>query len=120
MANKDIETKADIEHWVRLFYAELLTDAEMKLIFAHLDFEKHIPHIVQFWALVVLDEPGYTTNVFDKHVHLPIKDHHFDTWLNAFENVTKRLYTGAKADLAVQRAHVIAYTFRNKLNLKDR
>jgi hemoglobin len=111
----DIETKKDIEHLVRKFYDALLEDAEMQEIFKGLDFEKHIPHIVQFWALVLLDEAGYTTNVFDKHLHLPIEEHHFDIWLETFEKVGRELFQGVKIELAIQRAHLIAYTFKNKL-----
>ncbi len=111
----DITSKTDIEKWIRAFYKELLLNEEMQLVFEGLDFEKHIPHIVQFWALVLLDEEGYTTNVFDKHIHLPIKEHHFDTWLTAFEKVSRQLFTGEKINLAIQRAHLIAYTFKSKL-----
>lgn len=111
----DIASKSDIEHFVREFYNELLKDAEMQSVFKDLDFEKHIPHIVQFWALVLLDEAGYTTNVFDKHVHLPIKEHHFDIWLSVFETVGRKLFQGEKIELAIQRAHLIAFTFKNKM-----
>jgi hemoglobin len=64
---------------------------------------------------VLLDEEGYTTNVFDKHIHLPIKEHHFEIWLHAFEKVSRRLYIGEKVELAIQRANLIAYTFKSKL-----
>jgi hemoglobin len=111
----DISSKTDIEKWVRTFYKELLSNEEMQIVFEGLDFEKHIPHIVQFWALVLLDEEGYSTNVFDKHIHLPIKEHHFEIWLQAFEKVSRQLFIGEKVELAIQRANLIAYTFKNKL-----
>lgn len=117
---QDFQSKTDIERWVRAFYSDLLLNEEMQFVFAGLDFEKHIPRIVQFWALILLDEQGYTSNVFDKHLHLPLKDHHFDIWLTSFEKITHAMFTGPKADLAIQRAQVIAYTFRTKLQQMGR
>jgi len=72
--------------------------------------------MIAFWSFVLLDEAGYKTNVFDKHVHLPIKQNHFAIWLEHFENTVRSLFEGPKADLAIQRAQLIAYTFEKKLS----
>lgn len=111
----DISTKANVEHMVKSFYESLLTEESMKPMFAHIDFEKHMPHMVAFWSFVLLDEAGYTTNVFDKHVNLGIKKEHFNTWLTHFENTVNSHFEGEKAELAKQRANLIAYTFEKKL-----
>jgi hemoglobin len=111
----DIDTKQCIEQMIRSFYASLLTNEDIKPVFANTDFEKHMPHMVAFWSFVLLDEAGYTTNVFDKHVNLPIKKEHFGIWLKHFEENIKNQFLGPKADLAIQRAQLIAYTFENKL-----
>lgn len=111
---KDICNKEDIELLIRTFYNSLLQIDEMKPPFEGLDFEKHIPHIVSFWAFVLLDEEGYKTNVFDKHIDLPIKPHMFDVWLKTFTDSVDGLYHGEKADLAKQRATVLAFTFKSK------
>lgn len=100
---------------VKSFYESLLTEESMKPMFAHIDFEKHMPHMVAFWSFVLLDEAGYTTNVFDKHVNLGIKKEHFKTWLIHFENTVNSHFEGEKAELAKQRANLIAYTFEKKL-----
>lgn len=111
---KDINSKEDIELLIRKFYSSLLEINEMKPPFEGLDFEKHIPHIVAFWAFVLLDEEGYKTNVFDKHIHLPIKPHMFDIWLKTFTDSVDELFKGEKAELAKQRATVLAFTFKSK------
>ncbi|MBI2722345.1 MAG: group III truncated hemoglobin [Bacteroidetes bacterium] len=111
---KDINSKEDIELLIRNFYNTLLQINEMKPPFEGLDFEKHIPHIVAFWAFVLLDEEGYKTNVFDKHINLPIKPHMFDIWLKTFTDSVNELYIGEKADMAKQRATVLAFTFKSK------
>ena len=79
-----------------------------------LDFEKHIPDIVSFWSLVLLDEEGYKTNVFEKHIHLPIKLHQFDIWLNTFISTIDSLFKGEKAELAKLGATSLTYTFKSK------
>jgi len=111
----DLDTKERIEQMIRTFYTSLLTNQEVKPVFAGIDFEKHVPHMIAFWSLILLDEAGYTTNVFDKHVHLPLKREHFGIWLEHFEKNLKTQFEGPKADLALQRAQLIAYTFENKL-----
>ncbi len=86
----------------------------MKPPFEGLDFEKHVPHIVAFWSFVLLDEEGYKTNVFDKHVNLPIKPAMFDIWLEVWIKTVDALFKGEKAELAKQRATVLAFTFKSK------
>ena len=111
---RDIENKTDIESLIHSFYTELLQIEEMKVVFEGIDFPKHRPHIVHFWSFVLLDEPGYKTNVFEKHLHLPIKTHQFEIWLNIFIKTVDGHFKGEKADLAKQRATVLAYTFKSK------
>ena len=112
---KDISNKSDIELMIRTFYSSLLTNEEIKPVFANTDFEAHMPHMIAFWSFVLLDEEGYKTNVFDKHVHLAIKEEHFGIWLEHFEKTINSLFEGEKAELAKLRAQTIAYTFKEKL-----
>ena len=114
-SKKDITTRSDIELLMKTFYESLLTNEEIKPVFANTNFEVHMPHIVAFWCFVLLDEEGYKTNVFDKHVHLPIKENHFEIWLSHFEKTVNDLFAGEKAELAKLRAQTIAYTFKEKL-----
>ncbi|MBL7902589.1 MAG: group III truncated hemoglobin [Bacteroidia bacterium] len=111
---KDIENKADIETLIQTFYSSLLQVDEMKPAFEGLNFQDHVPRIVAFWSMVLLDEEGYKTNVFDKHLHLPIQPHHFDIWKDTFVATVNQLFMGEKAELAIQRATVLSYTFKSK------
>lgn len=115
MQKPDLDNKVRIEEMIRSFYASLLTNESIKSVFANTDFEKHMPHMIAFWSFVLLDEAGYTTNVFDKHVNLAIKKEHFAIWLEHFESNINTKYEGPKAELAIQRANLIAYTFEKKL-----
>lgn len=110
----DIHSKSDIERLIREFYQRLLSIEDIQPVFKGLDFEKHIPAIVHFWSFVLLDEPGYKTNVFEKHLHLPIRSEMFDTWLAVFTTTVDSLFAGEKAEMAKQRATVLTYTFKSK------
>jgi hemoglobin len=111
---RDITSRTDIEQLITTFYTELLKHGDIQPVFEGIDFPKHIPHIVHFWAFVLLDEEGYKTNVFEKHIHLPIKPYMFDKWLETWTGAVDRLFAGETADLAKQRATVLAFTFKSK------
>lgn len=112
---KDISSSADIEKLVKTFYANLLEFDDIKPVFANLDFEKHLPHMIAFWEFVLLDKEGYKTNVFDKHVALPLSESMFALWLNTFEKTAHTLYKGEICEKAIQRAQTIAFSFQHKL-----
>ncbi len=111
---QDITNKQDLEVLIDTFYTRLLLLDGMPAVFEGLNFEAHKPRIVQFWAFVLLDESGYTTNVFDKHLHLPIKLYMFQQWLQAFVATVNDLFEGEKAQMAIQRATVLTFTFESK------
>ena len=48
---KDIQTKEDIGYLVDVFYDRVLKDEKIAHFFAHLNFEKHKPKMVQFWSI---------------------------------------------------------------------
>lgn len=111
----DITNSNDVELLVKTFYGNLLQNEEVKPIFANVDVEAHMPHMIAFWEFVLLDKMGYTTNVFDKHVNLPLSENHFKIWLNTFETTVNNLFEGEKAQMAIQRAQTIGYSFQSKL-----
>lgn len=112
---RDIENKQDIERIVNEFYDDVLQDGLLAPFFQRLDFDAHLPKMVHFWSFVLLDEPGYTTDVTQKHLHMPLKKEHFDRWIALFNATIDRLHQGEKADLAKQRAFVVRWTVESKL-----
>lgn len=113
---KDITSKADIEHLVDHFYDEVLKDVVLAPFFLNLDFTHHKPKMVHFWSFVLLDEPGYTTDVTAKHLSMRLKKEHFDRWIELFNVTVDTLYKGEKAELAKQRAFLIRWTIEPKMN----
>jgi hemoglobin len=110
----DINNKTDIELMVRTFYANLLQEESIQPLFANTDFEAHVPHMIDFWSFVLLNEDGYKTNVMERHFHLPLKETHFELWLKHFNHTINNLFEGERADLALQRASSIAYMMKMK------
>lgn len=111
----DINTSEDIEKLVKTFYANLLQHDSVKPVFANIDFEAHLPHMIAFWEFVLLDKEGYKTNVFDKHMHLPLTENMFEIWLNTFEKTAHHLFKGEVCEKAIFRAQTIAFSFQHKL-----
>jgi hemoglobin len=113
---KDIQTKEDIARLVDVFYDLVLKDEKLAHFFAHLDFETHKPKMVHFWSFVLLDEPGYTTNVFDKHLNLNANSADFNEWVKLFHSTVNELFEGKNAEAAKFRATTLGYTFGSKLD----
>jgi hemoglobin len=112
----DIKSEEDITLLVHSFYDKLLLDEFMAVHFHGLDLKHHFPRIIDFWSLILLDKMGYTSNVFDKHIHLNINQQHFDRWLQLFSKTVDELFEGEKANFAKQRAAVLGYTFGSKMD----
>jgi hemoglobin len=119
MVLRDIEKFEDIEQLVSSFYHKLLEDTVTREKFLHLDIQSHLPKIVNFWAFILLDKPGYAGNVFDKHLSLNLEPIHFEHWLKHWITTVNNLFVGPKAELAVQRAMLLNYTFQSKLYGND-
>jgi len=112
---QDITTREDVRLMVETFYERLLQHEDMQPVFAGIDLEHHLPRIVDFWCFVLLNEEGYKTNVFEKHVPLALREHLFGIWVNTFRQTVNDLFAGVNADIALQRAEILAFTFRSKL-----
>jgi hemoglobin len=114
----DIKTKDDVTFLVTSFYKKVVENENLNPFFTHIDWDTHLPKMIHFWSFVLIDEPGYSENVPDKHSNLNLKKEHFEIWLNLFHETVNELFAGEKADIAHQRADTIAWTISNKLNIK--
>lgn len=111
----DITKRADIEILIVNFYENVKVDTTIGFIFTdvvQMNWEKHIPVIVDFWETILLDNPVYTNNAMEVHYvlnkKLPLQKEHFKTWLQLFNSAVDDLYEGKIADLAKTRAKSIA------------
>lgn len=116
---QDIKTTKDIEQLVDVFYDGVLKDESLSPFFSNLNFEHHKPKMVHFWSFVLLDEPGYTTDVTKKHLTMRLKKDHFDRWIELFNSTVDTLFTGDRAELAKQRAFLMRWTIESKINANE-
>jgi hemoglobin len=113
---KQLETAEDIHQLVSGFYDKVLQDEVLAPFFARLDFAAHLPKMEQFWRFALLSEAGYTTNVTEKHMQMPLQKDHFDRWQALFNQTIDELFEGELAQQAKQRAAVIGWTINAKMN----
>lgn len=111
----DIQTKKDVETLVNDFYTKVLKDDILSPFFKNLNFENHMPKMINFWSFVLLDEAGYTTDVTKKHMHMRLKQEHFDQWIFLFNETVDALFIGGKAELAKERAFLVGWTIKSKM-----
>jgi len=116
MSKKDITTAEDIALWQLSFYKKLLANEITAPKFENLDLPAHMPRVNAFWEFVLLDKSGYTTNVFDKHIHLNLEKIHFEKWMQFFKETTNEMFEGANANIALERVKLIATTFYHKIS----
>jgi hemoglobin len=119
---KDISCRADIDQLIVKFYEDVKKDDTIGFIFNHLvniNWEHHIPLIVDFWETILLDNPVYTKNAMEVHYTLnsktPLQKEHFSRWLLLFNTNVDKLFEGKIAALAKTRAKSIAGLMQFKM-----
>jgi len=120
---KDIETRMDIELFLRAFYEKVKKDETIGIIFTEIvpmNWEHHIPVITDFWETILLDNPVYKKNAMEVHYTLnrifPLQKKHFEAWLMLFNNTLDEMHQGDKTELAKKRALSIAMLMEHKMN----
>jgi hemoglobin len=123
----DIGNRADIEKIVFQFYEAVKKDETIGFIFTdvvQMNWEKHIPVIVDFWETILLDNPVYTKNAMEVHYDLnkkiPLKKEHFSSWVHLFTTTVDDLFEGKTATLAKTRAKSIAAVMLFKMENEKR
>lgn len=122
----DITTRPQIDQLVTAFYTKATTDATIGHIFtdvAKLNLEAHLPVICDFWESVLLGNMVYRGNPMRKHLELARKTalqrEHFDVWLGLWEETTRELFAGEKAELAIFRAKNIGQLMLHKIKVME-
>ena len=110
----DIETEEDIRSFVHRFYDKVREDERLGYLFndhAEVDWEHHLPKMVDFWSNLLFRSGRYQGRPMRKHMPLPIRKKDFNLWLDLFEETIDELYRGEVADHAKEMAERIAYSF---------
>jgi hemoglobin len=79
------------------FYQTATQDILIGYLFRDLDFNTHIPHIINFWDKVLNKEspihPGMLKSFIGKHERLNLKRAQIDRWVLLFVNNLEKLET---------------------------
>ncbi len=123
---RDIETRADIDTFIQSFYKKVIVDETIGIIFTKIvpiNWEQHIPLIVDFWETILLDNPVYKKNAmavhFDINKIFPLQKKHFDAWLFLFNSTLDELFKGTKTTLAKKRAEGITQVMLLKMDAEN-
>jgi hemoglobin len=122
MEQTDIVSRADIELLVKRFYEKVTADEVIGFIFTKaipMDWEHHIPLIVDFWETILLENMVYKKNAMEVHYEVnrkvPLQKEHFDRWIALFNGTVDEMFRGEKAVLAKTRASSIAAVMQFKM-----
>ena len=119
MKNKDILNRQDIESVVNHFYDKVRKDDILSRMFDHVDWEKHLPVMYDFWDNALFYTGKYTGNPMAKHQMAhgrnPMTPSHFERWLKLFYEVLDESYVGKNTTLLKERANSIAKIMQIKL-----
>jgi len=113
----DISNGEDIVLLVNSFYSKVKDDELLAPKFRHLDWEKHLPTMYNFWSSMLLGDQRYQGNPFEKHLSLSIDSSHFDRWLKLFTQTVDEHFAGTKAVETKSRAQSIAGVWQHKMGL---
>ena len=123
VVKSDIQKRSDIELLITSFYEKVRKDDTIGIIFNEvvtMDWEHHIPVIVDFWETVLLDADKYHNNAMTPHFDInkifPLKEHHFERWVQLFVSSVDNYFEGPVATLAKTRAKGIAGIMKIKMD----
>lgn len=114
---KDIAERNDIELLVKKFYEKVQADEVLAPLFIHLNWEKHLPVMYNFWSSMLLGEQSYRGNPFQPHTALPLQSAHFNRWIRLFTATVEENFEGEKACEAMDRARAIAGVWQHKMGI---
>ena len=115
----DIHGRKELETLVDRFYDKVKTDPVLGPMFAHVNWERHLPTMYSFWDNTLFYTGGYFGNPLKSHQAFhqksPLSSEHFNRWLELFTETVDELFSGEKAELAKQRALSISTVMQIKI-----
>ncbi len=115
----DIVGRKEVEVLVNSFYEKVKADDTIGRFFAHVNWERHLPVMYDFWENTLFFTGGYSGNPLKSHQELhkrgPLMADHFIRWQELFIATVDELFDGEKAILAKQRALSISTVMQIKI-----
>lgn len=108
---RDLDTRGEIHDLVVRFYREIVFDDLLAPVFeevAETDWTHHIPKLIDYWARVLLREPGYDGYILAPHQRVheieSFELSHFDRWYELFVETIDESWAGPIAETAKSHA----------------
>lgn len=120
MSRKDISNDEDIRKLVHAFYDKVQQDERLGYIFndaAGVDWESHLPKMVDFWSNLIFQTNRYRGRPFRQHMPLPIQRGDFERWFGLWTQTVNELFEGENAEHAKEMAGKIASSFSIRLEM---
>lgn len=122
----DISTRQDIEKVVYHFYDQVMQDPGLGPVFLDVmkvDWNKHLPIMVDFWETILLGRTAYIRDTMGAHFNVnrktPMLDEHFTRWIELFESSLDAHFSGEVTENAKRRARAIADVMRIRMNQEN-
>lgn len=120
----DINNRSDLETLIFSFYNRVKADQQISHFFRDVvpvNWENHLPVMVDFWDHVLFHSGSYRGNPLQKHRQVsliePIRKPDFTRWIQLWEQTVDDLYSGEMADTIKRKAGDIARLMQGKLEL---
>lgn len=111
---KDISNSEDISFLVHSFYDLVVKDELIGSFFTHVaqvNWEEHLPHMIQFWETVLLGKATFEGWPMRTHLMLnqkePMKVEHFERWTTLWFSIIDENFEGEIANEAKNRAKIM-------------
>ena len=110
--------RIEVRGFVEAFYEQALQDPQLGPVFNRIvaadQWDTHFETMTDFWLSVAFDGPTFRGNPMIKHARIKdIAPHHFDRWLEIFDETCCICWPPEIADLLRQRARQIAPSLIN-------
>ena len=117
MTDRQPSGAATVRRLVEVFYERARQDDLLGPVFETFvgDWDRHHRVVTDFWSDVLLRTEQYDGRPYPPHMRLPVTPEHFDRWLTLFTATADEVLPAEMADLAKQRARLMAESFRTGL-----
>jgi hemoglobin len=119
---EDISGREDIERLIVAFYGSAFEDSRIGPIFtdvAHMDLDRHLPIMADFWDTVLFRAGTYSRNALQVHMALNRKRAldagDFGRWLEIWTATVDHMFAGPIAGRAKLQAERIAGSIQRRL-----
>jgi hemoglobin len=120
---EDIRNDDDIRLLVETFYGKVQENERLNYIFsdvAVVDWDHHLPKMVDFWSNLIFQTGRYKGRPFRQHMPLPLNENDFHLWYGLFVETVDDYFEGPKAEYAKEMAAKIAASFSLRMKMEGK